>query len=81
MGNRKKLALEITHGGCHVDYLTENQILKLNHLLQFGGQSRINNKWYEVSSSSFVLYKNKKFGGPNYTFNLNKSQKIVNGLI
>ena len=81
MDNRKKLALEITHGGCHVDYLTENQILKLNHLLKFGGKRRINNNWYEVSNSSFILYKSKKFSGSNYSFDLSKSQKIVGSLI
>lgn len=80
MGNRKKLT-EITHGGHHIDYLTENQILKLNRLLKFGGKSRINNNWYEVSNSSFILYKSKKFSGANYSFDLSKSQKIVGSLI
>ncbi len=81
MKNRIKIDLKITHGGNHVDFLTKNQILKLHDLLQNCGKKRVNNKWYEVSSTSFVLYKSKKFGGPNYAFNLATSKKIINNLI
>ena len=75
--NRKKVNLKTTHGGSFSDYLTSNQIIKLYNLLQLGGQKRINNKWYEINSSSMILYKAKKYIGANYIFDLNSTKKIT----
>jgi hypothetical protein len=75
MSSHIKLELEITHNGTFTDYLTKNQLIRFQNLLEFGGQKRINNHWYEVDGNSVIKFKDRRFGGASYAFDLQETKK------
>ncbi|AZV46604.1 hypothetical protein C3L23_04735 [Nautilia sp. PV-1] len=61
----------------YTHYFTCNQLKRLEDLLINGGKKRINNQYFTIQNSALLLFKGKKFSGPNYAMDIEKALKEV----